>query len=249
MSWRGVGLPSGEELSAFLAGPVAERLDDAPGLEDLRIHLRGLALTGMGHQSLAAVLAAAVPEEREWAAGEALAEAYLMECHAVVFPWNMERDKRNPFGSLPGADLVGFVPADGSFRLALGEVKCSREAVCPPQVMSGRSGHMGHQIDQLAHDLSAVFQLLRWLHPRVKGSEHETAFNGACAAYFNSGNRDAALFGVLVRDTVPDVRDLSGRGAALRALLVRPTTCALIALYLPWPLDQLTAQIRRGGRS
>lgn len=150
VSWQGLSLRDGNALNGFMRKEVANRLNDTPGRDEFHSHLRGLALTGMGKDSLEAVLNAGIPEERDWAVGEALAEALLIRSHGVVFPWNMARDKRNARGSLPGADIVGFLPLDSSFRLALGEVKTSCEDKYPPQVMSGRSGHLGHQIDNLA---------------------------------------------------------------------------------------------------
>ncbi len=249
VSWRGHSFSAGCEFDQFLQENVRSRLNDEEGSEDFRIHLRGLELTGMGRDTLEAVLAAEAPEERDWAAGEALAEAFLMETRGIVFPWNMERDKRNPFGSLPGADLVGFVSEGNGYRLALGEVKTSSEEAHPPQVMSGRSGHMGHQIDTLASDLTTLCQLLKWLHPRTKGSQFQDAFDRSCVAYFNSGRKAVALFGVLVRDTQANTRDLSVRGTALRGRLTAPTRCDLIALYLPWKSDQLISAIRQGGES
>lgn len=234
-------------LAEFLVGPVASRMHDSTGSDDLRSHLRGLSLTGMGQDVLEEVLAAEVPEERDWAAGEALAEAVLEAHHDVVLPWNTERDKRNPFASLPGADIVGFQREGDSHRLALGEVKCSSEAQWPPQVMSGRSGGLGHQIDTLAGNLATICQLLKWLLPRVKSTEYEGAFNQACARYFNSGRRDLALFGILVRDQDAHEADLRARGSSLGGSLRDPTHCRLIALYLPWPISRLPELIRQGG--
>lgn len=247
VSWEGCNAQSGDQLNAFLSGPVAARLDDSPATEEMRSHLRGLSLTGMGQAALEEVLDAEVPEERDWAAGEALAEAVLEEQHDVILPWNTERDKRNPFASLPGADVVGLQRDAGSHRLAFGEVKCSSESEWPPQVMSGRSGGMGHQIDTLATDLGIIFQLLKWLLPRVKGTTHEAAFDQACTRYFNSQRRDVALFGVLVRDQAAREEDLRARGISLGGRLQVPTICRLIALYLPWPIGQLPAAIRPGG--
>jgi len=248
-SWRSECVDVGGELDEFLADPVATRLDDAAGTRDFRDHLRGLALTGMGRTALEEVLGAEVSEDRDWAAGEALAEAYLEDWHGVELPWNTERDKRNPFGSLPGADIVGFQREGHSYRLALGEVKCSSEAASPPQVMSGRSGGIGHQIDRLATDLGIVCQLLKWLHPRVARTSHESAFNESCKRYFNSDNRDVALFGVLIRDSEPRESDLRARGRALGGGMANPTTCHLIGLYLPWPISELPVEIRKGGGS
>lgn len=246
---EGIRAQDGDDLSGFLSGPVAARLNDSDGGAELRNHLRGLSLTGMGQDALEEVLAAEVPEERDWAAGEALAEALLEERHAVVLPWNNERDKRNPFASLPGADIVGFQRDGDSHRLALGEVKCSSEAQWPPQVMSGRSGGLAHQLDNLAHNLGIICQLLKWLLPRVKSTGHEEVFNSACTRFFNSGRRDLALFGILVRDQEARETDLQARGRSLGTRLVNPTSCLLIALYLPWPISQLPAAIQQGGAS
>ena len=247
VSWQGESAVAGDELSGFLRGAVAARMADADGGDELRSHLRGLSLTGMGHQALEEVLAADVPEERDWAAGEALAEAVLEEHHNVVLPWNTERDKRNPFASLQGADIVGFQRDGDSHRLALGEVKCSSEKKWPPQVMSGRSLGMGHQLDTLAGNLSTICQLLKWLLPRVKRTQNEVSFNNACTRYFNSERRDVALFGVLVRDQEAKETDLKVRGGALGARLQLPTRCHLIALYLPWPISHLPVAIQQGG--
>lgn len=249
VSCRGERAVNGDTLNDFLSGPVADRLSDSEGGTELRSHLRGLSLTGMGHEALEEVLAAEEPEERDWAAGEALAEAFLEAHHDVVLPWNNERDKRNPFASLPGADVVGFQRDGDTHRLALGEVKCSSEAQSPPQVMSGRSGGLGHQLDGLANKLGTICQLLKWLLPRVKETVHQSSFNSACTAYFNSGCRDLALFGILIRDQAPRETDLAARGRGLGALLQSPTRCRLIALYLPWPIQQLPEIIQQGGES
>lgn len=245
--WQGECANDCAELTAFMQGPVAARLHDTEGSVALHEHLRGLSLTGMGQDTLEDILAAKVPEARDWAASEALAEAVLEAHHEVELPWNNERDKRNPFASLPGADIVGFQRDGDSHRLALGEVKCSSEAQWPPQVMSGRSGGLGHQIDNLATNLGTIQQLLSWLLPRVKGTDYEAAFNAACSRYLNSGRRDLALFGILVRDQEPSEADLKVRGRKLASSLNTPTCCRLIALYLPWPIAQLPQAVGQGG--
>ncbi|GAB0152683.1 hypothetical protein [Marinobacterium sp. BA1] len=246
VTWHGDCAQTGDELNGFLQGPVAARLHDSKGSEELSEHLQGLSLTGMGLDALQAVLDAELPETRDWAAGEALAEALLQDQHDVVLPWNNERDKRNPFASLPGADIVGFQRQGSSYRLALGEVKCSSEEKWPPQVMSGRSG-MIHQLETLASHLGTLCQLLKWLLPRVKNTEYQPAFDAACRRYFESGNRDLALFGVLIRDQSASEMDLKNRGKALAKCVHAPTDCHLIALYLPWPIKQLPAVITQGG--
>ena len=249
VTWCGIRLEDNQEFGQFLRETVSDRLNDSEGANDFQDHLRGLALTGMGTDALEAVLRSESFEERGWAAGEALAEAILMKAHGVVFPWNMERDKRNSFASLQGADIIGFQPINEGFQFVLGEVKTSSEASSPPGVMSGRSRDMGGQLVTLATDLSRIYTLLKWLLARVKGKEYEDAFNASCLRYFNSGNRAVSLFGILIRDTKVNEHDLSARGKKLGSLIYLPTACTLCALYLPWSVDMLVSKIREEGES
>ncbi len=108
VSWRGVSMEDDDEFNSFMSNDVLSRLHDEEGTAEFKRYLRELPSTGFGHESLDAILDAIVPEERDWAVGEAIAEAYLSREYAVIWPWNMERDKRNSNASLPGADLVGF---------------------------------------------------------------------------------------------------------------------------------------------
>jgi len=227
-----------------MCGEVADRLLDSEGRTEFQSHLRGLSLTEFGKTSLEAVLEADSPEERGWAVGEALAESLLTAIYGVQWPWNMERDKRHPGASLPGADIVGFLPSGPGFRLALGEVKTSAESAWPPQVMYGRSG-LVHQIDTLATHLGIICQLMKWLLPRCKGTRFETAFNSAAEAYFNSGHREATLFGVLIRETPANEMDLKTRGISLGDALAAPASCVLIGVYLPHQISDLPARTKR----
>ena len=246
VSWRGVCFTDGDAFNTFMTEDVASRLQDEEGATVFEAHLRGLANTGFARDSLNAILAAEIPEERDWAVGEALAEAYLGREHDISWPWNMERDKRHPNASLPGADLVGFESSGENIRLVLGEVKTSTDAQTPPGVMSGRSG-MTHQLDNLANDLSLINQLLKWLLPRCKGMEHEASFNAAIGLFLESGNKAVGLFGVLVRDTQPSEFDLQARGRTLAETFRDPTTCQLIAVYLPCAIPDLPSRVSGGG--
>lgn len=245
VSWSGVSVQDGDAFSTFMTGEVASRLRDYEGRATFEAHLRGLVGTGFAHDSLEAILAAEVTEERDWAVGEAIAEAYLAREHQITWPWNMERDKRNPNASLPGADLVGFRIQGNAACLALGEVKSSTDTNTPPGVMSGRSG-MIHQIDNLASNLSLLCQLLKWLLPRCKGTRHESFFNSAITLFLSSGNKAIALFGVLVRDTQPNALDLQSRGQSLAKRVQDPTTCHLVALHLPCTIASLPSRVAGG---
>ncbi len=244
--WRGVSMKDGHEFNSFMTHDVASRLHDDEAAAEFEAHLRGLANTGFARDSLNAILAAEIPEERDWTVGEATAEAYLQREYEITWPWNMERDKRNPKASLPGADLIGFKIDGDDVRLALGEVKTSAHAKTPPGVMYGRSG-LTHQIDNLANNLSLTCRLLKWLLPRCKGTEHEVLFNTATEGFFASGNKAIALFGVLIRDTQPTELDLKSRGQTLAESIRDPTTCHLIGIYLPCRIIDLPARVSGGG--
>lgn len=239
VSWEGIRMIEGESFSNFLKTHVADRLNDNEGRTDFSEHLRGLSLTEMGKESLESVLNAEVTEERDWAIGEALAEAFLIQHHGLVLPWNMERDKRNMNGSLPGADIIGFMMQGTDYYIALGEVKSSTEISYPPQVMSGRSEHMGGQIEDLARDLSKINQILKWLFYRVKGTEYQEYYDSSLRNYFDSGNKAAILYGVLIRDVPPNRLDLFRRGNVLSNSLTNLTLCRLFALYLPCLISSL----------
>ena len=246
VSWYGTKYHDCDELDAFLSKSVKSRLDDDEGVDVFRSCLRGLELTGMGRACLEEVLTTETLESPDWAVGEALAESLLMETHDVIFPWNMKRDKRNPFASLPGADLIGFIKEKDKFRLVLGEVKTSSEIKSPPQVMLGRSG-MKYQLDNLSDNMGIIHQHLLWLFHRTQNEIYKQAYESSCTNYFNSQCKDVFLFGVLIRDTIPNELDLSGRGKKLREKLSSPTTCHLIALYLPWSIEDLAVRLRKGG--
>ena len=245
VSWTGVQMNDGDNFSRLLTAEVAARVHDEEGSSKFEAHLRGLATTGFQQESLQALLDAAQLEERDWAIGEALAEVHLTLEHGINWPWNSERDKRTPLASLPGADLVGLMADEDGALLALGEVKCSSETKHPPQVMSGRSG-MTNQLDRLAEDLGILNTLLFWLFPRCKGTTHESTFNQAVTRLLQSGNRAIALFGILIRDTEPNKKDLCSRSRDLSGRLQAPTTCCLKALYLPCPINQLPTRINGG---
>jgi hypothetical protein len=248
VTWQGVSFSEEDGFDAFITDDVASRLHDEEGAQELETHLRSLATTGFARENLSQILESEIPEIRDWAVGEAMAEAYLMRQYDVTWPWNMERDKRTPKASLPGADLVGFETDSENVRLVLGEVKTSSEEKFPPGVMNGRSG-MKHQIDKLAANLSIIYQLIKWLWPRCKGNTHETSFNKAVGFFIRSGNKAIALFGILIRDTEPNELDLRARGVALACTLEEPSTCQLIALHPPCTIADLPARVTGGASS
>lgn len=243
--WRCVEYAADEALQVLLREKVAARVRDDAGNRDFEDALQSVASTGFAVGNLRAILEADEPESRDWAIGEALAEVHLAEEQNVIWPWNTERDKRNPMASLAGADLVGLKHDEDGPLFVMGEVKCSSEKAYPPQVMYGRSG-MIHQIDTIVNDLSVLGKLLKWLFFRCQRTQHELTFKRAAQRFLESGNRAVALFGVLVRDTEPNAQDLLRRGQSLADSLHAPTTCMLTALHLPWPIESLPVHCTGG---
>ena len=246
VSWRGVSMEDEDKFNDFIANDVTSRLYDEEGEIGFEADIRSLTSTGFDPENLNAILAAEPPEKRAWEVGEAMAEAYLRYKCEIDWPWNMERDKRNPNASLPGADLVGFRGDGDDVHLVLGEVKTSSEEKSPPGVMSGSSG-MIHQIENLANNSSLISQLIKWLWFRCKDTEYETSFNAAVKLLIASKNKAIALFGVLIRDTQPNELDLESGGQALAGVLHAPTTCHLTAIYLPCTIADLPERISGGG--
>lgn len=243
--WRGIKAMPGDELDAFMVNDVADRLRDREGDVMFATHLQGVVSTALAQKSLDEILAAEQTEKRPWAVGEAVAEAYLAKGCGVVWPWNMARDKRHHNAILPGVDLVGFRISNGKARLVLGEVKTSTDSSTPPRVMRGKRG-MVHQIGNLTKDESIIVRLLKWLLFRCKNAEHIGRFDEAMSLFFQSGSKTVALFGVLVRDTDPSVLDLKAGGRTIAERIQSPTTCDLIAIYLPFDVSDLPARVAGG---
>lgn len=232
------------ELSDLLEGPVRSRLFDLEHDIDFEADLKALATTGMATETLKRVLEAA-PAKEPWEVGEALAECLLTEEYGAEWPWNVERDKRTPRASLPGADLVGFMTDGDCAHILLGEVKTSSESKYPPQVMYGRSGIV-NQIDALAADPKLHRSLIKWLHARCKNTALWSKFQEAIERYLQSGGKAMLLFGILVRDVDPDERDLRNRGRSLGEAVTAPTQVHLHAWYLACSIDELPALTREG---
>ena len=246
VSWQGNHATDAVEFRQYLAGPVRNRLTDAARRSTFETDLRALATTDMASDTLKNLLASETDKE-PWEVGEAMAECLLEEKPGVTWPWNMERDKRTPKASLPGADLVGFLATKDGVILVLGEVKTSGDTANPPNVMTGRSG-MAHQLDTLASDIRVHRCLLEWLHSRCKNTDHWPKFQEAINLYLASKGRAIILFGILMRDTAPNEKDLSGRAEALSKKVGSPTTVELHAWYCPeamsgWP------SLTKGGAS
>lgn len=242
VAFKGAQINDPETFRLYLIDSVRARLEDAEQFRSFSDDLRGLVTTDMASETLAGLLSAA-PDHEPWQVGEALAECLLQDAEGAIWPWNAERDKRTPRASLPGADLVGFLRAEGQVYLLLGEVKTSSELRTPPNVMSGRSG-MIHQLDQLATAKRIHFSLLKWLHVRCQHTDFQPLYEEAVGNYLRSGGKLLVLYGLLMRDTAPAEADLASRASSLATKVEIPTSVSLHAWYLPSPIDAWPALLR-----
>lgn len=234
--WCGHVVADEGRFRAYVAGRVKPRVEDDEGHEPFAAELRAMATTGMATEFVEMLLRA-VPVEKSWAIGEALAECVLAddENRQICWPWNLVRDRRTPRASLPGADLVGFCKEGEAVLLLFGEVKTSSDAHAPPKVMHGSAG-MVWQLRDEATRLDVQHALLKWLRARCECPEHRQLYCAAVQRYVRSGGREILLVGILLRDTEPNELDVAVRAEALAASLASPTRIELAAWYLPVPI-------------
>ena len=239
--WAGYEVSDEDAFRVFLNGSVATRVQDVDLGEPFEDELQALATTGLGAGFLKQFLAA-VPEEKGWEIGEALAETILGEDanRDIIWPWNERRDRRTPQASLPGADLVGFCRDAQGIALLFGEVKTSSDVRVPPQVMYGRSG-MTWQLENNATHLGVQYSLLKWLRCRCLTADLVEAYREAVGRYLNSSGKDILLVGVLLRDTGSNESDVKGRARYLAGCLADPMRVEIMAWYFPVAISDWAA--------
>lgn len=245
-SWCGRVVVDEDHFNSYVASRVKARVEDEDTRDPFEAELRGMATTGMQTNFVERLLRA-VPDEKSWAVGEALAECVLADddTREICWPWNLVRDRRTPRASLPGADLVGFCRESESVLLLFGEVKTSSDASTPPNVMYG-SGGMPWQLEQEATRLDIQHTLLKWLRTRCVAPEHLELYRAAVQKYVQSDGKEILLVGILLRDTKPNELDLRARAKVLTAKLDAPTRIEITAWYLPVPIKDWPALLQGG---
>lgn len=225
-----------EELEAARADRLPGILADMLGREHLEEFYSGLELTEFDRGNIAEALTP-IPEDdhsRGWREGEALAEAWLIDHKECDFPWPFNRDLRHHRASLPGAELVGFTGADDSPRFAFGQVKTSKDAQHPPQVVNHGGKSLINQALQLRDDLNIKKTLVNYLLQRAM-LDHGLVERAKIAAthWLQSSFTDIAIFGVLVRDVAHSRDDLAQAAMRLSQNRQSATRIEFYALYLP----------------
>ncbi len=232
---RGLTLDQAE-LAAARFDRLPSILSDATGRGDLESFCRGLELTQFGQENVAEALRAMPEEEhsRGWREGEALAEAWLTDHQDCYFPWPFNRDLRHYRASLPGAELVGFTGADAEARFAFGQVKTSKEAQHPPQVVSRGAKSLINQVLQLRDNKSLKNTVVKYLLHRAMREDGLVAQARAAATrWLQSNFMEIVIFGILVRDVDWSARDLADAAIRLRQGCDPATRIAFYGLYLP----------------
>lgn len=244
--WRGHAVIDEARFRSYVASRVKARVEDDEAQDPFAVELRGMATTGMETEWVEQLLRA-VPEEKSWAVGEALAECVLAddETREICWPWNLVRDRRTPRASLPGADLVGFCKEGDVVLLLFGEVKTSSDTSTPPNVMNG-SGGMAWQLKDEATRLDIQHALLKWLRARCESPEHRALYQAAVTRYVQSLGREILLVGILLRDTEPNERDVIARANDLAKSLPSPTRIEITAWYLPVPIEDWPVLLHGG---
>lgn len=181
-------------------------------------------------------------EVQDFRIGEALAEVLLEENFKCRFYWNELRDARNPQGNKTGADLVGFIEIDnGEVLFLFGEVKTSSEQKSPPQVMTNPSG-LENQLKDLYNDSKKRQILISYIHNKINllnNNDFKNDFDAAKKNYYKQNNTTYMLYGVLVRDTSPDEKDLKQSFDKLNKEILENTIgLKLLAIYLPIPKEK-----------
>jgi len=173
-------------------------------------------------------------EDRVFRIGEAYAEIILEEHFSCRFHWNELRDARNPKGNKTGADLVGFIEANGEILFLFGEVKTSSEDRRPPQVMTNRDG-IENQLLDLYRNSNKRLILISYLKNKArlfpKGHRFRNDLDKGIRNYYSENKYQ--LIGVLVRDIDSNEQDVLPSYDRLKRNILEPIGLLLLSLYVP----------------
>jgi hypothetical protein len=241
VNYKGRRVVDSALFKSYLSSKVLSRLSDIETTSNIETDLRALASTGMATQTLNKILSSQEHAREPWEIGEALAECILEDELGILWPWNVERDKRTPKASLPGADLVGIYNKPCGSIFLFGEVKTSHDSNSPPNVLYGRTG-MIHQLDKLCSDITIHFCLIKWLYNHCKNTEIWQFYQQCVKSYLESNGKNFALFGFLMRDTEPNDLDIKNRAESFVNKITSPMSLEFQVWYLPtssnkwWPI-------------
>jgi hypothetical protein len=247
-AYRGIEIAL-ENIQKAFPIQISDKLKDAEGTRQLiETFADSLILTGFKANEELVRIFSLDGQTNEWRIGEAFAEYFLETERGAQFYWNELRDQRNINSNKTGADLVGFVDLDSSTVFLFGEVKTSNDPTAPPNVFYGKTG-MVKQLEDLIGDQSKICTLIRYLgikamlhnplHPfRI---HYELALKN-----FTENQSKYLLFGILVRDTDGNEKDLKSRYKNLKSKIDKLPGVELIALYMPIKQSEWGALVNKG---
>jgi len=230
VSGQGVSIVYGE-LAAAIEENVYDVLLDSEGTADIMKIIEITSDTGFSKKEIFAELAKPEEEFEGWRIGEALSESYLSEHKGGCFPWPNGRDIKKPRSSLPGADLIGFHISGESCCFLFGETKTSQDSNYPPSLMYGDRGFK-QQLEDLCCNESLRRSLFKYLGYRAKSSPWESLFKIAANRFLHN-SCDVHVFGMMIRDVIPNHKDLKARVKTLTEKCPTGMIIEMLAIYLP----------------
>lgn len=216
-----------EESRDALDGPVADVLDDVIGSQFIEDALEPLAQVEFDTGRLDAV---ANSGPKSYRPGEAISAAYLSAWRNGTLPLPVSRDLRRPTASHAGPDIVGLKSEPDGHYLVFGEVKTSGQNVYPPSVMWGQAGLL-QQLKDLRTDRALRRHLVRDLCFRCTGQVRERFI--VAVRRHTAEPTGCRFIEVLVRDVLPDKRDLRHAVSHLGHDCPEWTCVEVVAIYLP----------------
>ena len=222
--------------AAWLAGEVRARVYDEELAQAFDEDLQTLAAEGFSTEELQKIAAAPEPDSTVGDIGEAIADLFLIERSDAKLPSNRRRDLRSGKGSLPGADIVGFsLSGKNGVEFLFGEVKSSSQNVFPPGVMGSGPDAMPAQLARLATEVLAQKRLVMYLFARSSSPADRALYMEALKQFARGV---FTLAGVLVRDTLPNQKDVTGPAQNLSAKLPSGRLVRLHVLHLSVNAEQ-----------
>jgi len=239
---------------------VKESITDKRGSEELVEAFDSLATTAFTREGLKEVLSSRPVEFSEWRIGEGLAELFLKTNFNVRFWHNYisilrveffvkcvefllvfvsvqpSWDLKNRNCSPSGVDLLGFVTEGANTLFVFCEPKTSSDLSCPPKVVYGRTV-LRRQITALCTHGSTRNGLIQFLGFKVSKLPRDNPFRvdyeKALMTYVESDCKRLRLFGLLVRDTTPNEKDVISLYEHHKDIIVSELSIVFVGLYIP----------------
>jgi len=227
-------------VKEHFSNEIKKRLVDYAGTKELVRSFDDIVETDFDRSVLEKIVQLDLEKIEIWKIGEAFSEFFLETAFQVRFWHNHLRDLKNPKASPTGADLVGFIDIEGNTLFVFGEVKTSEDERCPPQVVYGRTG-LKNQISELKNNKTISNNLIRYLGFKVRDLPKTDPFymdyHNALRIFIRNRYR-IHLFGLLVRDTKCNSKDLESGYNNLKDTTHKDMIIKLIGLYIPIKMEK-----------